>query len=93
MATTARTRTGIINTRTKPGHVALYIPAHGSYETTPEALDELMAEHLPDSVAGLRRKIQKHSDEEMGQDIDYSDLKSITECLFILAELHGHATN
>lgn len=85
--------TGYIQTRTKPGHVALYIPVHGSYETTPQVLDMLMAEHLPDSVAGLRRKIQKFSDEEHGGGIDYSDLRSITECLFILAELHGHATN
>lgn len=79
--------------RSKPGHVSLYIAAHGAYETSIEALDGLMAEHAAKSLPKLRKEIQTFSDEEHGGGIDYSDLRTITECLFILAELHGLATN
>lgn len=75
------------------GHVKLYIQRHGSYQTSAERLDHLIATYLPASVEELRSKLQHFSDTEHGAGIDYSDLRTVTECLMVLAELHGYATN
>lgn len=85
--------TGFINSRPAPGHVALYIAAHGQYQTDTASFDALLTEygHLP--VDKLRATVQKLGDEQHGGGIDYSDLRSVTECLFIMAELSGMATN
>lgn len=79
--------------RSKPGHVALCIPRHGQFETDVTSFDGLIAEYGSWSLESLRAKIQKVSVEEFGSDIDYSDLRTVTECLFILVELTGLATN
>ncbi|WP_031513670.1 hypothetical protein [Streptomyces sp. NRRL F-5123] len=75
------------------GHVRLRVTTHGSFQTSPESFDRLMAEYLPASPAELRAKLQRFSDEQHGSSIDYSDLTTVTECLMVLAELRGFATN
>lgn len=82
-----------MQTRSKPGHLALYIAAHGQYETDTASFDALLAEYGTWSLPRLRAALQKLSDEQHGGGIDYSDLRSVTECLFIMAELSGMATN
>ncbi|MFD7257188.1 hypothetical protein [Streptomyces sp. NPDC059874] len=62
--------------------------AHGQFQTTAHHFDGLMARYLPASVADLRAVIA-----EMSPEIDWSDVSTVTECLMILAELHGYATN
>ena len=79
--------------RNKPGHVSIYIAAHGAYETSAASFDALMTEYAGTPLPRLRADIQKLSDEQHGGGIDYSDLRTVTECLFILAELSGMATN
>jgi hypothetical protein len=75
------------------GHVRMYVTNHGQYQTSADRFDQLIAEYLPASVESLRAQLQKFSDEEFGGGIDYSDLTSVTECLMILGELRGFATN
>jgi hypothetical protein len=82
-----------MQTRSKPGHLALYIPAHGQYETDTASFDTLLAEYGTWSLPLLRGAIQKLATEEHGMNIDYSDLRTVTECLFVMAELSGLATN
>jgi hypothetical protein len=77
---------------TPSGHIAMRITSHGWYQTTAERFDQLVAEYLPASVGDLRAQLQGISNDE-GWDIDYSDLTTVTECLFVLAELRGYATN
>ena len=79
--------------RSKPGHASLYIAAHGAYETSTASFDQLLADYGHLNVVKFKALVQKLSDEEHGGGIDYSDLTSVTECLFIMAELTGWATN
>ncbi|MEU5403732.1 hypothetical protein ABZ348_31085 [Streptomyces sp. NPDC005963] len=74
-------------------HIRTYIPGRGQYQTSAERFDQLIAEYLPASPASLRAELQRLSDEEHGGHIDYSDLATVTECLLILGELRGFATN
>jgi hypothetical protein len=83
----------MIRSHQDPGHVALYISKHGQYRTDLASFDALMAEYADTPLPKLRADIQKLSDEHHGGNIDYSDLRTVTECLFILAELSGMATN
>jgi len=82
-----------MQTRSKPGHLSLYIQAHGQYETDTASFDALMTAYGSWSLARLRVALQKLATEVHGMDTDYSDLRSVTECLFIMAELSGMATN
>lgn len=79
--------------RNKPGHVSLYIAAHGAYETSVRDFDTLMTEYSATPLPKLKQQLQRYSDEQHGGGIDYSDLTTVTECLFIWAELLGLATN
>lgn len=83
----------MIRSTRKTGHVSLQIAAHGAYETDIASFDGLLAEYGTWSLEKFRSEIQCLSDEEHGGGIDYSDLRSVTECLFIMAELSGMATN
>ncbi len=71
-------------------YITVNITGHGTYQTRAGALDLLIGRYLPASVAELRAKIEEKSD---GMDIDYSDLSTVTECLMVLAEYDGYATN
>ena len=75
------------------GHVRAEIPGRGQYQTDTASFDALLAEYGSWDVKRLKAKLQKRSDEQHGGGIDYSDLRSVTECLFIMAELSGLATN
>jgi hypothetical protein len=68
--------------------ITIELKGHGQYQTDAERLDVLISQYLPASVAELRASIQERSPE-----IDYSDLTTVTECLMVLAEYHGYATN
>ncbi|AVO22564.1 hypothetical protein PBI_PAEDORE_81 [Streptomyces phage Paedore] len=68
--------------------ITMNIKGHGQYQTDAEHFDMLMARHLPASVEELRAQIQERTTE-----IDYSDLATVTECLMVLAEYSGYATN
>ena len=70
-------------------NITISIRGHGEYQTTADGLDMLMYRYLPASVSELRAKIEQRS----GGEIDYSDLHTVTECLMVLAELDGCATN
>ncbi len=71
-------------------YITINIEGHGTYQTRAGALDLLMQRYLPASIAELRAKIEEKSD---GNGIDYSDLSTVTECLMILGEYDGYATN
>lgn len=75
------------------GHVRMYVTSHGQYQTSAENFDKLIAEHLPASIESLRAELNRLANEEHGLGIDYSDLTTVTECLMILGELRGFATN
>jgi hypothetical protein len=77
----------------RPGHVSLRITDHGAYQTDIASFDALWAEYGHLKLDELRAQIQKFSDEQHGGGIDYSDLRTLTECMFIMAELSGMATN
>lgn len=77
--------------------IGMSIGSHGSFETSAASLDVLMTRYLPGLekwiaeigiVADLRSQIQARLPE-----LDYSDLATVTECLMVLAELDGCATN
>jgi hypothetical protein len=76
-----------------PAQVGAEIMNHGRYQMHIASFEALLAEYGSWDLKRLKAKIQKISDEEEGGGIDYSDLKSITACLFILGELSGMATN
>jgi hypothetical protein len=78
---------------TPTGHITMRVTTHGWFQTSAESFDRLMAEYLPASPAELRDKLQRYADENFGAGIDYSDLTTVTECLMVLAELRGYATN
>jgi hypothetical protein len=70
--------------------ITLYIKGHGQYQVAAASLDELIETHLPASVDQLRREI---SEREGRPEHDFADLQTVTECLMILGELSGLATN
>jgi hypothetical protein len=83
-----------IKTRTAPpGHVGAEIMNHGQYQMHIASFETLLAEYGNWDLKRLKAKLQRTSDEEHGGGIDYSDLKSILACLFIMGELSGMATN
>ncbi|MCP9209566.1 hypothetical protein [Streptomyces cucumeris] len=67
--------------------IKIKLAGHGLFQTNGHHFDQLMAKYLPASVAELRDGIGERID------IDYSDLETVTECLMVLAELDGLATN
>lgn len=67
--------------------ITLRSTVHGSFQVSAESLDRLMDRYLPASPAQLRKIIAERSE------VDYSDLTTITECLMVLGELDGLATN
>lgn len=71
-------------------NISIHIHGHGWYQTSAERMDLLIERCLPASVAGLRQQIIDRGDYPAGH---YDDLHTITECLMILAELDGFATN
>lgn len=71
----------------RPQRIA-FTSNHGTYETTPEALDLMMSKFLPASPEQLRQILS-----ERAPDIDYSDVRSVSALLVVLAEYEGHATN
>lgn len=77
----------------KHTYIRAEIPGRGRYTTTAEALDELLAEKAPFSLPALKRDIRHVAREELGFDDEYlasvDSLKTITECLLVLAELTG----
>jgi hypothetical protein len=68
--------------------IRIHIAKHGWFQTTAYRFDLLIERYLPASPQGLRQQIEERSPE-----IDYSDVHTVTECLMILAELDGYATN
>ncbi|ANZ13334.1 hypothetical protein ACH4YO_40660 [Streptomyces noursei] len=64
------------------------LTGHGWYRTRAGAFDLMIMRYLPASVQDLRAKIR-----ELNPDANVDDLQTVTECLMILAELRGHATN
>lgn len=71
-------------------NIAVTIQGHGRYQTSVEAMDLLIERYLPTSVAELRQEIISRSDYPATH---YDDLRTVTECLMILAEFDGFATN
>lgn len=69
--------------------VSAIIEYHGYYQTTPENFDLAMQKYLPASIESLRALLNELN-ERNGNEIDYSDLKTITECLFVLSEYDGN---
>lgn len=83
-----------MNTRTaRPNHVGAEIENHGRYEMHIASFEALLAEYGSWDLNRLKALLQKISDEEHGGEIDYSDLRSVLACLFIMGELTGQATN
>lgn len=66
--------------------VSITIKGHGYYQTTAEMFDKAMEKYLPASVATLRDVLREASEGEE----DFSDLTTVTECLFILSEYDGN---
>jgi hypothetical protein len=70
--------------------ITLRSSEHGQFQVSAESLDRLMDRYLPASPRQLRKLIEERAD---GSGIDYSDLTTITECLMVLGEYDGFATN
>ncbi len=68
--------------------VSMTVGVHGHFETSAEGFDYVLGRYLPASVGELRSIICERS-----PGIDYSDLIAVSQCLMILAELDGFATN
>jgi hypothetical protein len=77
----------------RPSHVGAEIMNHGRYEMHIASFEALMAEYGSWSLAKFKAELQKLSDEQHGGTLDYSDLKSVLACLFVMGELSGMATN
>lgn len=71
--------------------IRITIEGHGQFQTTAEAFDLVMSRYLPASTASLRTLVNERMHQAHG--LDYSDLHTATECLMVLAELDGFATN
>lgn len=68
--------------------ITMVVGKHGQFQTSAGSLDSLMERYLPASPTQLRAVIAQRS-----EIVDYDDLTTITECLMVLAELDGLATN
>lgn len=66
--------------------VSISIEKHGYFQTYPGYLDLAIQKYLPASVEDLRKILAERS----GGENDYSDLRYVTECLFILSEYDGN---
>lgn len=66
------------------------ITGHGTYQTSVNHFDLVIARYLPNSPYELRKLIEERSDYPPGH---YDDVHTVTELLLILAELDGFATN
>jgi hypothetical protein len=77
----------------RPGYVGAEIMNHGRYEMHIASFEALLTEYGSWSLPKLKAELQKLSDEQHGGGIDYSDLRSVLACLFIMGELSGMATN
>jgi hypothetical protein len=84
--------TNVARNNARTGHIAMRVASHGFYQMSAESMDRLMEMMLPSRMTELRDHLQKMGD-DMGMGIDYSDLSTVTECLMILGELNGMATN
>jgi hypothetical protein len=71
-------------------NLKITIGTHGAFQTYAARFDLLIARYLPASPRQLRALIEERAE---GSGIDYSDLDSVTECLMVLAEYDGLATN
>jgi hypothetical protein len=70
--------------------IKVNIKGHGHYQLSVAGLDRVITAYLPASVSQLRDEICKTNGAEPRE---YADLVTVTECLVILGELHGYATN
>lgn len=61
--------------------------SYGQFQTTPFAFDMLIAKYLPASVNELNAIITERRGEEG------DPYATVTECLMVLAEYDGYATN
>jgi hypothetical protein len=82
----------VARSNARPGHIAMRVASHGQFQVSAQSMDHLIETFLPARVEELRSHLQRFSD-DMGQGIDYSDLTTVTECLMVLGELNGMATN
>jgi hypothetical protein len=83
-----------IRTLTAPlGHVGAEITNHGQYQMHIASFEALLVEYGSWDLRKFKAELQRLSDEQHGGGIDYSDLKSVLACLFIMGELSGMATN
>lgn len=83
-----------IRTLTAPSnHVGAQIKNHGWYQMHIASFEALLAEYGSWDLRKLKAELQRLSDEQHGGGIDYSDLKSVLACLFIMGELSGVGTN
>lgn len=73
----------------KPGTVRAEIAGHGTYETTFAAFEAMQELYDNDQLRTLYRYLR----EEQGDPGYVTKGLTRTECLMILAELRGHATN
>lgn len=74
----------------KDSKITLIVGGHGQFETTFELFDSLMAEYAVFDVFMLHVEIKELVGD---QGYEVSDLTTRIECLMILAELRGLATN
>jgi hypothetical protein len=76
---------------TTPNRVTVQIKGLGTYQTTAEGLDLMIMKYLPSSISQLRSVIVNLEPERTSEEL--ANLRTITECLMVLAELNGYATN
>lgn len=69
--------------------MTINLTGHGTFETTPDALERMIDRYWDYSSRNLRNEIQELSGDP-GYEV--SDLTRIA-CIMILAELNGFATN
>lgn len=70
--------------------ITMIVGNHGEFQTDAAHFDLLMVEYVMGGQGfdSLMREIG-----ELSPDVDYGDLTTISECLMVLAELRGYATN
>lgn len=67
------------------GLVGFYLKGHGTYQTTPQALDKAMWIYRDTSVNDLMWLLIEHS----GYELDYSDIQTKIQLLVIWCDTHG----
>lgn len=72
----------------------LNIPGHGWFQTNAKNLDILLMKHMPATAEELRAFIRGNiTMMEGAEDAKrYDDLRTVTECLLVIAQLTGLAT-